>query len=191
MPKRDPRTGRFVKGGRRTTRKRATTRKRPARRRTATRRNPPAPDVLLMLKAGGMAAAEVLVGKAATRSVPQLLKLPQEGNTGLAVQIGTALLVGYAAGMFLSPSAAAAILAGGLTAPLETALVAYDVPWIGKALSPTSTTAAVQGYAMGRYPRPVGGVGRYPMMRSGAQLKLAGYPGADGMDELELHHSTY
>jgi hypothetical protein len=142
-----------------------------------------------MLKAGGVAAVEVLVGKAAVRSIPQALNLPKEGNTGLAVQVATALAVAWAGSMFLPPQAAAALLAGGLTAPLETAIVAYDVPWLGQALSPTSQTAAVQGY-VGRYPMPkVASMGRYP--RSPAALRLAGYPTEDSMDELELHHSTY
>lgn len=169
-PKRDAK-GRFIKKSR--ARKRTPTkRKAPTRRRRTYRRNPTTPDVLVMLKDGSIAATQVLLGKAVVRSAPDMLSLPKEGNTGLAVQAALALAVGYISSMFLPRGAAAAMMAGGLTAPIETLLVANDVPWIGEALSPTSTQASVNGYmGAGRYPQV--GTGRYPQ----PVAALAGYPG--------------
>lgn len=181
-PKRDAR-GRFVKKStarRKTTRRKAPARRRKpaARRRAPARRNPPRrrkmPDVIGMFTQGTMAAAQVLVGKAAARSVPDLVGLPKQGNVGLATQAGVALAIGYVADMFLSRQTAAAILAGALTAPLETFIVAQNVPWLSTALSPTTASAEVAGY-MGRYPRPavMAGVSRYPQ-----PALVAGYPQA-------------
>jgi len=172
--KRDPRTGRFQKANPR--KRAATKRKAPVRRRTTTarkaaprrrttyRRNPAKPDIMGMFMGGTTTAAQVLVGKAAARSVPDLMSLPKEGNTGLAVQAAVAVAIGYLADMFLPRDASAAILAGGLTAPLETLIVANKVPWLSDALSPTTAQAEVGAYvssqppalqALGAYPRLV------------------------------------
>ena len=174
--KRDPRTGRFVKkttARRRTTTKRRAPRKTAARKTTTRRRtyrsNPRRPDLVKMFTNGTMTAAQVLVGKAAARSIPDLTGLPKQGNTGLAIQAGVAVALGYVADMFTTPSTAAAILAGGLPAPLETFLVAQNVPWIGEALSPVTQQAEVENLTgMGRYP----GVSSYPR-----PALVAGYPG--------------
>lgn len=181
-PKRD-RRGRFVKKtrARRKTTTRRRTRKAAPRRRTY-RRNPrrKMPDLIGMLTEGTMTAAQVLIGKAAARTVPDMAGLPRGGNLGLATQAGIALLVGFAADQFLSRSASSAILAGGLTAPLETFLVAQDVPWIGQALSPAAAQAEIGRYpGIGRYPKPalvagfpsshqgIAGMGRYPAAAEG------------------------
>lgn len=168
-PKRDAK-GRFVK---KTTARRRTKRKAPAKRRTVRRRNPPRrkmPDVIGMFTQGTLVAAQVLVGKAAARSVPDLAGLPKQGNVGLAVQAGVALAIGYVADMFLSRQTAAALLAGAMTAPLETFIVAQNVPWLSTALSPTTASAEVGAY-IGRYPQPALTVGRYPQ-----PALVAGYP---------------
>jgi len=142
-------------------------------RRAPARQNPRRPDLLNMMMDGTVAASQVLIGKAAARSVPDMLGLPKQGITGLSIQAAVALLSGYVASMFLAPGSAAAIMAGGLTAPIETALVAYDVPWIGKALAPVSTEAAVVNLGVGRYPQAPGGLSRYP--KPPLEV-LAGYP---------------
>ncbi|MGE0347378.1 MAG: hypothetical protein AB7N73_15000 [Gemmatimonadales bacterium] len=130
-------------------------------RRRRVRRNPPrrfAPrNVMRTLTDGAIEAGQVLVGKAMVRSVPDLAGLPKEGNVGLAIQAGVALVAGVLAEMFLSKDAARAILAGGLTAPLETVIVAYKVPWLAPALSPVSQTATLQAYVVGGNGR----LGRY------------------------------
>ncbi len=126
---------------------------------------------------GAIEAGQVLIGKAIARSVPDLAGLPKEGNIGLAVQAGVALTSGYVAEMFLSKSAARAILAGGLTAPLETVIVAYRVPWLSQALSPVSATnnlgAYVRGGQLGAYVRE-----RLPA--SSANRGLGSYAAARG-----------
>lgn len=128
-----------------TTRKRTTTTKR----RSPTRRNPPRRqiDVVGSLMDGSVEAVQILIGKAAARSLPDLVGAPKQGNIGLAVQAATALVVGWGAGMFLSENAARAMMAGGLTAPIETLIVSYNVPWLGRALSPVSTANGVAAYA--------------------------------------------
>lgn len=145
------RKGQFVKG-RTTTRKRRTptrkavTRRRsPAARRTY-RRNPARPDVVKMLTRGGLTATQVLLGKAATRAVPDMMNLPKAGNAGLAVQVATALALGYVGEMFFSKTTAAAILAGGLTAPVETLLVTADIPFVSQYLAPGAAASSVAGY---------------------------------------------
>lgn len=130
--------GRFLPKGRRS-RSRSSSRR-------SYRRNPAMPPVVDMLWGGTIEAGQILVGKAAARSVPDMAGLPKEGNVGLAVQAAMAVGLGWAADMFLSPNAARAILAGGLTAPLETLIVAYQVPWLSTALSPTTANAEVQAY---------------------------------------------
>ena len=167
-----------------------------APRRAAPRRNAPRrpkmPDLVGMLMDGTVNAGQVLVGKAAARSVPDLMGLPKEGNTGLAIQAAVAVGIGFVADMFLSRQAAAAILAGGLTAPLETFLVAQDVPWIGEALSPVTAAAEVGSYTMGRYPArvnnnrlPAGNMGRYPAPRPSL---MAGFPEHGATDDYDAAH---
>lgn len=137
----------------------AVAKKAPATRKAAPRSNPrrmKMPDVMQMLMDGTMMAGQVLVGKAAARSAPDLMGFPKEGNVGLAIQVAIAVAVGFVADMFVNPRTGAVILAGGLTAPLETFLVAQKVPWLGEALSPVTTQNAVGAYrrGMGRYTGP-------------------------------------
>lgn len=171
-PKGHPKAGKFMSNraiaARRSSRKRKTTRRNPgrtvakrnaprkrrasstvARRRRPARRNPPKRkvDIVGSLVDGSVEAVQILIGKAAVRSVPDLVGAPKQGNIGLAVQAATALVVGYVGGMFLSENAARAMMAGGLTAPLETLIVSYNVPWLGAALSPVSTMNGVAAYA--------------------------------------------
>ena len=168
-----PKKGQFMskraraarKGGRTTARKRTTTTRK--RRRTTKRNpgrtvmpraraNPPRArkrggfDFVGSFVDGATEATQVLVGKALARSVPDLVGLPKQGNIGLAIQTGVALLTGYAAEMFVSAGAARALMAGGLTAPLETLIVAYNVPWLSGALHPVSGQNALGSYVMGQ-----------------------------------------
>lgn len=152
------RKGQFLKG--RTTTRKTTPKRRAAPRRTAAprratsyRRNPAKPDVVKMLTRGTLTATQVLLGKAATRAVPDVMNLPKAGNAGLAVQVATALALGYVGEMFFSKPTAAALLAGGLTAPVETLLVSANIPYVSSYLSPVATAGAVQGYVQGYVPR--------------------------------------
>lgn len=172
LPPRDS-MGRFVatRGGRR--------RRRRSRSRRSYRRNPAMPDVFGLLMDGTIQAGQVLVGKAATRSVPDLFQLPKQGNVGLAVQGAVAVGLGWVADMFLSKDAARAILAGGLTAPMETMIVAYQVPWLSTALAPTTANGNLQAYVR-RRAVPSGGDGvaayvpRQPATGMGAYVRGSG-----------------
>lgn len=110
----------------------------------AARRNPPKSDLLDSLTAGVMGAGGVLVGKAAARSLPQLLTLPQAGNVGLAVQAATAVVVGWLADRFVGRDVGSMVLAGGLSAPMESLVIRLNIPWLSPALSSAGT---VSGYA--------------------------------------------
>lgn len=169
-PKRDPRTGRYLKRNAPKSKPKAiaTARKPTARAKPKTfarsyRGNPATPDVVKMFKDGTITAAQILIGKATARSVPDLLGFARAGTPGLAIQAAVAIAAGYVASMFLGARAGAAILAGGITAPLETIVIQEGVPWLGPALTPT-----LAGYV------PGGGnfapLGAYPRRKA-----LAGY----------------
>lgn len=153
----------------------AASRRRAPARRAPARRNPPArrpADLVGAFVDGSIEAAQILAGKAAARSLPDLLRLPKQGNIGLAVQAGTALALGWATGMFASDATARAVLAGGLTAPLETLVVAYRVPWLSTALSPVTATAELSSYAG---MRGLGSYARAPRPPLVLERGLAGY----------------
>lgn len=155
-----PKKGQFMPGKAR--KRTSTKRKAPAKlRRNPTanmpakprRRNPPrmgkfsVQKITRDLAQGAGDAALILIGKAGTRVIPSMLpNLPKEGNVGLAVQALTAVVLGMLAGMVVKPAQAKMILAGGLTAPVETLVVAMDVPFLAEALSPTTAAQEVGAY---------------------------------------------
>lgn len=159
LPPRDS-MGRFVSTNPRRRRRRST------RRRYYRRNQPMLPGVVGLLMDGTIEAGQILVGKAATRSVPDLFQLPKQGNVGLAVQGAVAVGLGWIADMFLSKPTARAILAGGLTAPLETAIVAFNVPWLSTALAPTTASGNLQAYVR-RRTAPGNNMGAYAQPRVG------------------------
>ena len=164
------------------TRKRAAARRRTTRKRTY-RRNPRRVDIVQTLTNGVVEAGQILIGKAAVRSIPDLARLPKQGNTGLAVQIGTALAIGYGAEMFLSPAASRAMMAGALSAPLETLIVSYRVPWLSTALSPVTAEAGVSAYVMGSPSASLGRYARRPRIAPPAEDRgLGRYATERGMD---------
>lgn len=110
-------------------------------------------NITKTLMDGAMDSGLVLVGKAATRSIPLLANLPKEGNIGLAVQGLTAVVVSMLAQNFLRPAQARMILAGGLTAPLETLIVSYNIPFLSPALQPVEADAQLSAY-LGGYVSP-------------------------------------
>lgn len=140
------------------------------------RRNPPGGDLVGKATQGAMDAGAVLVGKAATRSIPQLLSLPQTGNTGLAVQAATAVAAGWAADRFVGPDVGRFVLAGGLTAPMESLIIRFNVPWLSTALAGGGSVGryvspgSVRGYVPGAHRNGMNGVAGYvsPGSRSGA-----------------------
>ena len=169
-------------------RKRAASSRRPrARKRAAPRRNRYARNprrgrmpIVRVFTDGLVEAGQILVGKAAVRTIPDLIpNVSKEGNMGIAIQAGTALVIGWVADMFLSKSAARAMTAGALTAPLETLIVAYKVPWISSALAPVSAQTSLQAYVRGNG----GSLGRYARRpRSPNDPGLGRYAVERGMD---------
>lgn len=79
---------------------------------------------------GAIDAGEVVVGKAATRAIPNLVGLPTTDALGLAVQGLSALVVGWAAHAFISPNAGKMMLAGGLSAPIESFIKSMNIPFL-------------------------------------------------------------
>ncbi len=190
-----PNKGRFMKRRRAAPQRRAPQRRRqvasrsraPARRRRPTqsrarvysrprarRRNPcenpqrmTFRNITRQLTDGAMDSVLVLTGKAATRTIPLMANLPKEGNIGLAIQALTAVVVGMIAQRVVTPARARMILAGGLTAPLETLIVSYNVPFLAPALQPVESDAQLSAYHMGGYVSPAAangvnnGVGGY------------------------------
>ena len=110
-------------------------------------------NVTKTLMDGAMDSALVLTGKAATRMIPLMANLPKEGNIGLAVQGLTAVVVSMLAQNFLRPAQARMILAGGLTAPLETLIVSFNIPFLAPALQPVEGDAQLSAY-LGGYVTP-------------------------------------
>lgn len=124
---------------RRTTRKRITRRRAPVRRRA--RRNPPRRgfklptfnQALREVQQGVIDAGGVIVGKAATRIVANLVPIPK--NTmmmNFVVQAGSAIVVGMVARMVVSKDVARMMIAGGFAAPVES--FAKGIPFIGPML---------------------------------------------------------
>jgi hypothetical protein len=109
--------------------------------------------------------------------------IPREGNLGLGVQALTALGLGLVASRVFKPERAKMVLAGALSAPVETLILTYRVPWLSNALSPTTVQSQVSAYVQpsrlpngnggGRVARYVeaGSMGRYVP----ANVGLAGY----------------
>lgn len=172
-------------------RKRAPAKRRPAaRKRAAPKRQNPyhrnprrrGMPIMRVFTDGIVEAGQILVGKAAVRTIPDLIpNVSKEGNMGIAIQAGTALVIGWVADMFLSKNAARAMTAGALTAPLETLIVAYRVPWISSALAPVSAQSSLQAYVRGNG----GSLGRYarrPRIEAGsAERGLGRYATERGM----------
>ena len=179
LPPRDKR-GRFKRGGRKAAapRKRKASRARASRstttRRTTTtttrRRNPAKQNLVGDLIDGVADAGGVIAGRIGARSLPQVLGIQQAGNMGLLIQVLVAIAGGWIADQFLSKNMAKMILAGGLTAPLETLAVAMNVPFVAEALSPAVAQQALEGYSGGLYPR----MGRYPRNALGAYPRAGG-----------------
>ena len=79
-------------------------------------------------------AAGVVVGKAATRILSNMIPVPRTTPImEFAVQAGAAVVVGTAASMFLPRDVARMMVAGGLAAPVES--FAVNIPFIGPMLA--------------------------------------------------------
>lgn len=138
------------------------------------RRNPGAGDLVTMLKDGVVDSVEIVVGKAAARSIPQIAKLPTSGNVGIAIQIGAALVLGYL-GDRVSPEIGRNVLAGGLLGPLEDLIVTANVPWISSALSQTAVAAPASTSSTSSTSSAAGTAGGYALAPGQKLLPGAGW----------------
>ena len=84
---------------------------------------------------GAVDAVQVLAGKAAARIIPEQLGIPKEGTTGIAAQAAVAVAVGIFGRQLFGADVAKMMMAGALTAPVESIIVQADVPVLGPALS--------------------------------------------------------
>ena len=107
---------------------------------------------------GAVDALQVTAGKGLARSIPTALGLPQSGAAGIAVQVAVAVALGMGADKVLGRAAGRMVVAGALSAPIESIVATAGIPFLSDAL--------------GRYPRVAAGVGRYPTALPG----MAGYP---------------
>lgn len=107
---------------------------------------------------GVIDAAEVVAGKAIARTVPTLLKMPQQGAMGLAMQVVAALAAGWL-GRMISPNASKMMLAGGLAAPVESFIKTANIPILSTALA--DDFYAPGPLAVGAYPL-LPGMSAYP-----------------------------
>lgn len=178
--------GQFRKRAKSSPRKRKTTTRRrnsPAANPPKHRRNAPRRTRITMRKVtrdltqGAMDAALILVGKAGARTLPSMLpNLPKEGNIGLAMQALVAVAIGLLADQVLPAAQAKMVLAGGLTAPVETLVVSFNVPFLADALAPVTASeqlSAYYGYVQPPQIAPGGDVGAY--VHEGADLAMGGY----------------
>jgi hypothetical protein len=127
------------------------------------RRNPPISmrGFVPMLLNGVTDAAEIIIGKAVTRTLPALIGLPHGSPLNLLGQAVTAIGAGYLGHSFISANAGKMILAGGLAAPLEDLIKGANIPLLSPALG--EEIEQISGYsedeAMASYPM----IGAYPM----------------------------
>jgi len=110
---------------------------------------------------GAIDAGEVVVGKAAARAIPNLVGLPTSDMTGLIVQGLSAVVVGWAGHSFISPNAGKMMLAGALSAPIESFIKSMNIPFISANLG--EDVVEIEG--MGTYPQlATPGMGTYVQM---------------------------
>lgn len=159
--------GRFVgkKGGRSRSRSRRRTRRNPGRYSS----NPATGDFVGSLAEAGMGAVGIVAGKAASRSIPGMVGLPNQGNVGVAVRVGVGVGLGFVADMAGFAATGGRLVEGAMVGAIEDLAVAYNVPWLGASLS---RTPGLSSYPTGpRLHRGRGsGGGR------GSRRRLASYP---------------
>lgn len=174
--------GRFTQGGG-TTRRRATTRRTTARKATARRRsyrsNPPrARNIMGRIQGGLTDGLQVLLGEAAARMIPTLFRLPTTGPVGIGVQLASAVALGMVAERVVSKDAARMMVAGGVSAPLQSLVIQYNVPFLAPALQPGTVAGYPQGGRLLGYPRQPSRLAGYP--QGGGALQVAPFVSTNG-----------
>lgn len=113
------------------------------------------------LMGGVVDAGEVLVGKVVVRTLPGMVGLPTTDMMGMLSQAVTAVLAGGVAHSFVSANAGKMILAGGLSAPLESFVKGMNIPVVSAALGEDTVEV---GTGVSSYPEITNQVGAYPQM---------------------------
>ena len=144
------------------------------RRRRSYRRNPSMRGVMGTIKQGVKDAAGVIAGKVAVRALPKLIPgATQPGALGLAIQGAFAVGAGWAAHKFVGGNFARMVVAGGIAAVAETAIKAYNIPYVSDALSGDDDVAMLAGYP--QIPGVLSSGGLSP-------VGMGGYPQLGGID---------
>lgn len=125
--------------GRTTVAKKRRRRRSPARRRRYYRRNPRQPAIIKTLTDGAVGAFQVLAGKAAARTLGNLVPLPgaQDAGSpmGVASQAIVAVLVSIFGKQLFGAKVAGMLTVGALTAPVESIIIGANIPVLSPALS--------------------------------------------------------
>lgn len=140
--------------------------------------------VLKKLTGGVKDAGGILLGKAAARAIPVQFGLPKQGAIGLGVQAGVGLAAAMLADKFLGREMGRMVLAGALSAPMETLVVSAGIPFLSPALSPVSQMGDLGAYAgtpLGVY----AGAGRRALAGYSETLPPAPLPLSEDEEEWE------
>lgn len=87
------------------------------------RKNPFGGRIVTQLVEGAKGAGAVVIGKAAGRTIANMLPLPKDTVVGsIGAQLASALLLGMVGRRFLPANIANYVFVGALTAPVETGL---------------------------------------------------------------------
>lgn len=115
------------------------------RRRGRVRRYRRNPAFLKQIQQGAMDAGATLVGGAVGRMASGFIPIDQKGLTGVAVQLGVAVVVGMGARQFVSADTARFITAGAMQVPIKNLITTF-VPQAGAFLGDYDNVGA---YAVG------------------------------------------
>jgi hypothetical protein len=119
-----------------------------------------------------MDAVQVLAGKAAARIIPEQFGIPKEGTTGIAAQAAVAVAVGIFGRQLFGADVAKMMMAGALTAPVESIIVQADVPVLSPALSAYPQFRA--------YAQPPDATNRIPALSAWPDVGLEAYDDGAG-----------
>ncbi len=114
------------------------------------------PGIFATVQQGAMDAGATLVGGALGRMASGLVPLPKDGLTGVAVQLGVAVGVGFVARQVVTADTARFITAGAMQVPIKNLITTF-VPQAGAFLGDYDNIGAYQlpnGNGMGNYLSP-------------------------------------
>ena len=107
---------------------------------------------------GVVDAGHVALGKVAAKSLPGFVGIPTAGPTGMIMQAGVAIVIGWVGANFVSANAGKMWLAGALAAPVEDMIKQLNIPFISPLLGEEDIVE------IGQYPGSGELVGAYPQV---------------------------